>query len=1048
MESETHDRTGRFKCIFAVAATLMALVLLWLHSDRASYAQTASPAVLKAPELTAEGRDDAIELTWSAVPGAARYELWAWWDSDIDWFQLDDGELTGTTYLHTELLSGTTYYYLVRAVSEMGEAGAWSERVSATYTVGQSRIAQPVLSVSADEGLVELSWTPVNGAVRYELWAWTSWEGWQRLDEGTLVNTKFSHMGLPAGMTYVYVVRAIGESGEKSEWAVQVSATVPGYLVVPEVPEEKAALVALFEATGGANWRRSEHWLSGLSIANWYGVHTDQEGHVTGLFLENNGLIGPIPDLSSLTSLTSLNLGINRLSGPIPELSELDGLTHLSLQQNQLNGSVPDLNSLINLRHLDLGNNELTGPIPDLNNQTGLNSLYLNNNRLSGPIPDLSAVTGLQRLDLGSNQLTGPVPELCSLTNLTHVYLGFNQLTGTIPELCDLPHLQALYLSNNKLTGPIPDLNALTSLEILYLSDNGLSGSIPDLGALTNLWRLSLGSNELTGPIPELEGLTRLTQLFLESNLLNGPIPDLGGLPRLTDLNLSNNSLEGPVPALGALTKLTTLRLNSNGLTGAIPVLGALSFVIDLDLSNNSLTGEIPELSDLFRLETLDLSGNGLGGPFPNLYELKRLIGVSLRDNRLTGPIPDLSALTNLRWLALGTNQFSGQVPDLSLLANLRILDLSDNQFSGPAVGLGALKELTQVSLGRNRLAGPLPDIAGLSKLVSLEITGNQYCLSPSSGGQGSNEIVSAHLDSLSLATCTEAELATARTAPSNLKGTAGDGMVELEWDATAGAVSYDLREWDSIERTWSPAGKSLTDTQFTRDVLTDGRNYRFQVRAKDADGVRGPWSKQLLVTVVDQQFPPPPVTLDLEPFFQKHLDIGGFVVVAPSEVNDEKVVQAGEIISGVLSKRADLLETLAANDARIEFFGYWREVAGDSDRWVADVTQHDPNCGDFLQEFASLIRLALEEQADRDEFRSRLKNAYQAAVEAGLWKGRLASTGVAGYWAETVMYWFRETLPPSLAGNYLTLGDYDPQAASLIEEVFGEASAPSVCKS
>ena len=525
MESETHDRTGRFKCIFAVAATLMALVLLWQHSDRASYAQTASPAVLKAPELTAEGRDDAIELTWSAVPGAARYELWAWWDSDIDWFQLDDGELTDTTYVHSDLLAGTTYYYLVRAVSESGETGAWSERVSATYLAPPSKLAPPILSAVAAEGVVELSWTPVSGAASYELWTWTSWEGWQRLDDGTLSATSYSHAGLSSGRTYFYGIRSIGESGETGEWAQRVSATVPGFLEVPEVPQERAALVALYEATDGTNWRRRDHWLSDVSIANWYGVFTDQQGHVTGLYLENNGLKGDIRDLSVFTSLTNLNLGINELTGPVPELSHLTGLSSLSLQRNQLTGGLPNLSVFANLRSLYLDHNQLTGPIPDLSGLAGLTALNLSGNKLTGPIPDLKALTDLRTLDLGSNQLTGSVPELCSFAGLTHVNLGNNQLSGTVPDLCDLSQLRTLFLSNNQLKGPIPDLSALTSLEVLYLNNNRLTGSIPDLSSHRNLWRLSLGSNRLTGPVPELDGLNNLTQLFLEKNQLTGSIP-------------------------------------------------------------------------------------------------------------------------------------------------------------------------------------------------------------------------------------------------------------------------------------------------------------------------------------------------------------------------------------------------------------------------------------------------------------------------------------------------------------------------------------------
>ena len=107
----------------------------------------------------------------------------------------------------------------------------------------------------------------------------------------------------------------------------------------------------------------------------------------------------------------------------------------------------------------------------------------------------------------------------------------------------------------------------------------------------------------------------------------------------------------------------------------------------------------------------------------------------------------------------------------------------------------------------------------------------------------------------------------------------------------------------------------------------------------------------------------------------------------------------------------------------------------------------NDPNCGDFLQEFAHLIGQALEEKPNGGEFGSRLESVYEAAQEAGLWRGKLASVNSANYWAETVRYWFWETLPPSLSASRPKLADYDPQAARLIEDVFGEARLPSVCK-
>ena len=46
----------------------------------------------------------------------------------------------------------------------------------------------------------------------------------------------------------------------------------------PAETVERAALVALFEATNGANWMHRDNWLSEAPIATWYGVYTDDSG--------------------------------------------------------------------------------------------------------------------------------------------------------------------------------------------------------------------------------------------------------------------------------------------------------------------------------------------------------------------------------------------------------------------------------------------------------------------------------------------------------------------------------------------------------------------------------------------------------------------------------------------------------------------------------------------------------------------------------------------------------------------------------------------------
>ena len=274
---------------------------------------------------------------------------------------------------------------------------------------------------------------------------------------------------------------------------------------------DRAALVALYNATDGPNWRNKTNWLSDRPLDEWYGIDTDSDGRITRIDLPFNRLTGPIPpQLGDLSNLTWLVLGDNRMSGPIP----------------------PQLGNLSNLEILWLSHNQLSGPIPpQLGNLSNLEILWLLGNNLSGEIPsELGRLYKLTELRLSENELSGEIPsELGKLSNLTLLELGVTELSGEIPpELGSLYNLTKLSLGSTELSGEMPsELGKLSNLTQLELGDNGLSGEIPpELSRLPNLERLDLGDNELSGEIPpELGDLSNLRWLYLGGNQLSGCVP-------------------------------------------------------------------------------------------------------------------------------------------------------------------------------------------------------------------------------------------------------------------------------------------------------------------------------------------------------------------------------------------------------------------------------------------------------------------------------------------------------------------------------------------
>ena len=114
------------------------------------------------------------------------------------------------------------------------------------------------------------------------------------------------------------------------------------------VKTDREALVALYNATDGENWNESANWLSDAPLGEWYGVMTDDDGRVGGLYHPGIGLNGEIPaELGSLSNLQLLYLPGIGLSGEIPPwLGSLSNLTALDLNELVSNDASIDVKRL------------------------------------------------------------------------------------------------------------------------------------------------------------------------------------------------------------------------------------------------------------------------------------------------------------------------------------------------------------------------------------------------------------------------------------------------------------------------------------------------------------------------------------------------------------------------------------------------------------------------------------------------------------------------------------------------------------------------------
>ncbi len=515
------------------------------------------------------------------------------------------------------------------------------------------------------------------------------------------------------------------------------------------VANDRAALVALYNATDGPRWVDSENWLSDAPLGEWYGVETDATGRVAGLDLQGrwdeearewipHGLTGPIPpELGGLSDLAYLNLRNNELAGAIPsELGSLSNLRVLNLISNELAGAIPpELGSLSNLRDLHLSSNQLTGAIP----------------------PELGNLADLRYLNLSSNQLAGAIPpELGNLSNLRYLYLRTNQLTGAIPpELGSLSNLRYLYLRTNQLTGAIPpELGSLSNLRYLHLSSNKLTGGIPpELGSLSNLESLSLGWNELTGPMPRsLLQLVNLTELEFRWNdgLCAPGTANFGTwLEEIEEAegpfcnNADREALELLFETAGGsgwtrsdrwrdtqalaewhgvtadtLGRVSALDLGGNGLAGKVPPWsrGALAQLTELRIGENAdLAGRLPlSLADL-SLRVLHYADTGVCAPADEAFA--RWLN-SIASHEGTGL--DCAPLSDREILEIVYAAAGG--PDWTNSANW-LTDRPLARWYG--VEVDSRGRVTGLEITYNRLAGSIPpEIGRLTELQDLVLGG------------------------------------------------------------------------------------------------------------------------------------------------------------------------------------------------------------------------------------------------------------------------------------------------------------------------------------
>lgn len=207
--------------------------------------------------------------------------------------------------------------------------------------------------------------------------------------------------------------------------------------------------------------------------------------------------------------------------------------------------------------------------------------------------------------------------------------------------------------------------------------------------------------------------------------------------------------------------------------------------------------------------------------------------------------------------------------------------------------------------------------------------------------------------------------------------------------------------------------------------------------------------------------------------FYTQRTTAHGFPVVASAGINPYALKEAAYLIDMMLVKRPDVRQAMIDSGARMCIIG-WNQFTTDlpeftqmkpKDFWDArsrgtggSATDAFCTCAEenllgypgdpysteciTIHEFAHAIHLRGMSNVD-PTFDTRVEAAYDAAVEAGSWKGKYAGTNHFEYFAEGVQSWFDDNRENDHDHNHVNtrveLIGYDPGLAALCREVFGD---------
>ena len=184
---------------------------------------------IAAPEITGVSNvNGGIQVKWGKVTGAEKYRVFRK-TPDTGWKPI--GDTTALDYMDETAISGMTYTYTVRCITDDGKSCTSDyDRTGKTVIC----IATPTITEISNiyEG-VKVKWGKVTGAEKYRVYRKTGGTSWKGIGDTTALN--YTDTTAVGGTEYTYTVRCITSDGKSSTSSYDNIGRTITYIAAPEI---------------------------------------------------------------------------------------------------------------------------------------------------------------------------------------------------------------------------------------------------------------------------------------------------------------------------------------------------------------------------------------------------------------------------------------------------------------------------------------------------------------------------------------------------------------------------------------------------------------------------------------------------------------------------------------------------------------------------------------------------------------------------------------------------------------------------------------------